>query len=470
MTEISPSETDVPGDNGIGPAREVMAVVDEKHFGESATATASTITNSVGDAGCDAVIEYPDGGLRAWGVVFGAALTQFCGYGYLSAFGVYQDYYTRIYMAEHSASAISWIGGIESLLMIAGGLVCGRLYDRGYCMFLLYGGTFVTSLSLFMLAFVKPNQYFGALLCQGLGVGLGGGMAYVPSLAIVSQYFEKRRAMAMSIVTAGVSLGATVNPILVNNLFARTNLGFTSVVLINAAFMTSVLLIACFLIKPRLPPPKKHAKLVNCLKKFSKDWAYIAMTTGFTLFALGFFFPVFYLQLAAITHGLDKTLAFYSLVILNGCSFLGRISCGFIARVVNVNHLGIISALISGCITFAFIAVESTTAVVFIGVLYGFFTGMYTAVMAPITNLLTDDVAELGMRLGISFACSGLGELIGPPIAGALLTGEYHWWRPAVFFGIVELAAAISFGWVELVVRHRRQVKQVREDTGCTGA
>lgn len=31
-----------------------------------------------------------------------------------------------------------------------------------------------------------------------------------------------------------------------------------------------------------------------------------------TVFATGFYFPLFYIQLDALTHGLDKTFAFYS--------------------------------------------------------------------------------------------------------------------------------------------------------------
>lgn len=34
---------------------------------------------------------------------------------------------------------------------------------------------------------------------------------------------------------------------------------------------------------------------------------------------------------------------------------------------------------------------------------------------------------------------SGIGGLIGAPIAGALLTADYHWWRPALFAGVSPL-------------------------------
>lgn len=105
-------------------------------------------------------------------------------------------------------------------------------------------------------------------------------MIYVPSLAIVSHYFVKKRAIAMSIVTAGASLGSVVNPILMNNLLEKTNLGFATATRINAGFTTVTLVVSCVLMKPRLEPPKTHANLGACLRKFSKDWAYIAMTAA----------------------------------------------------------------------------------------------------------------------------------------------------------------------------------------------
>ncbi|KAG1820087.1 hypothetical protein EV424DRAFT_1402793 [Suillus variegatus] len=38
----------------------------------------------------------PDGGFRAWRTVFGCFLMQFCGFGYVSSFGVYQDDFGRL--------------------------------------------------------------------------------------------------------------------------------------------------------------------------------------------------------------------------------------------------------------------------------------------------------------------------------------------------------------------------------------
>ncbi|KXN82266.1 hypothetical protein AN958_02787 [Leucoagaricus sp. SymC.cos] len=51
---------------------------------------------------------------------------------YICSYGVFQDYYTRIYMTAHSASAIYWIGSVTPFIMLMTGIPIGRLYDRGH--------------------------------------------------------------------------------------------------------------------------------------------------------------------------------------------------------------------------------------------------------------------------------------------------------------------------------------------------
>lgn len=45
------------------------------------------------------------------------------------------------------------------------------------------------------------------MLAQGVCVGIGSGMVYVPSLAMVSISFVKHRALALATVTSGAAIG-----------------------------------------------------------------------------------------------------------------------------------------------------------------------------------------------------------------------------------------------------------------------
>ncbi|KAJ7658890.1 major facilitator superfamily domain-containing protein [Mycena rosella] len=392
---------------------------------------------------------FPEGGLQAWATVAGAFLVQFCGFGYTTSFGVYQDFYTRVYLTQSSSSAISWIGSINAFLVISGGLVSGHFYDRGHFYPLLYGGCLLLCFSLFMLSLCQPEKLYQIFLAQGLGAGIAAGTVYIPSVAVVSHYFQKRRALAMSIVASGSSLGAVIHPIMLNNTF-HSRLGFANSVRASAGLVSGLLLIACLLMRPRLPPAQTQPPFWKSLRRFARDKAYILATLGMSTFTVGFYFPLFYLQLDAITHGINQTLSFYSLVIMNASSFVGRLSPGFFAR-----KLGIINmvAAASGCgavLILCMIALKSTASVIVIGVLYGYCAGVFVTLMAPLLAILTEDLSELGLRMGVSFAVVGIGGLVGPPINGALLTGHFVWWRPALFSGVRGLR--IMFGVEDLRV------------------
>ncbi len=60
-------------------------------------------------------------------------------FGYVNAFGVYQDVYTRAGTA--SPSAISWIGSTQLFFLLAMGLPGGILLDKGYFRITLAAGS-----------------------------------------------------------------------------------------------------------------------------------------------------------------------------------------------------------------------------------------------------------------------------------------------------------------------------------------
>ncbi|KAJ7910783.1 major facilitator superfamily domain-containing protein [Mycena leptocephala] len=358
---------------------------------------------------------FPEAGFQAWATVAGAFIVQFCGFGYTNSVGVYQDFYTREYSTESSASAISWIGSINAFIIISGGLVAGRFYDRGHFYCLICGGALLQCFSLFMLSFCKPQQFYQIFLAQGLGTGLGSGAMYVPGIAVISHYFQKRRALAMAIVASGSSLGAVVHPITLNN--TLKTLGFGNAVRTSASLIGGLLIIACLLMCPRLPPSQTHLPLWKSLQRLARDKTYVLTTVGIATYAVGVFFPIFYLQLDAVKHGINKTLSFYSLVIMSSASFVGRLAPGFFAHRLGILNLIMASMGCGAVFILSMIALRTVASVVVIGVLYGLC---------------------IGLRMGVTFALMGIGGLIGPPVNGALLTRTFVWWCPALFSGVAK--------------------------------
>ncbi|KAF7354107.1 MFS general substrate transporter [Mycena venus] len=405
---------------------------------------------------------YPEGGLRAWATVLGAFLIQFCGFGYTTSFGVYQDFYVRDYLSQSSSSAISWIGSVNALLIISVGLFIGRLYDRGHFRLLLYGGCLVQSFSIFMLSLCQRQQLYQMFLAQGVGMGLGAGIVYIPSMAIVSHYFQKRRALAMSIVASGSSLGAIVHPIMLNNTL-HSRLGFGTAVRASAGLVSGLLLLACLLMRPRLPPTQDAPEFWKSLRRFSHDTPYVFATLGLAMFSVAFYFPIFFLQLDAVTHGIASTFSFYSLVIMNASSFVGRICPGFLAHSLGIANMATASAGCGAVLILGMIGLSNVASLVVLAILYGFCSGLSRR-WRPLVAILTDDLTELGLRMGLFFAIEGIGGLVGPPINGALHGRDFVWWRPALFSGITGLVAFAFFLATILTVRH----KNLAKSTGTT--
>ena len=57
-----------------------------------------------------------------------------------------------------------------------------------------------------MLSLAHPDKYYQIFLSQGLGMGIGSGLLYVPAMSIQAQHWTKRRPMAMGIVITGLCM------------------------------------------------------------------------------------------------------------------------------------------------------------------------------------------------------------------------------------------------------------------------
>lgn len=73
---------------------------------------------------------YPEGGLRAWLVVAGAACTLFATLGNTNTFGVFFIHYQTHQLSDKSPDTIAWIGSVQATLFFASGVVGGPLFDR----------------------------------------------------------------------------------------------------------------------------------------------------------------------------------------------------------------------------------------------------------------------------------------------------------------------------------------------------
>ncbi|KAF8646617.1 hypothetical protein AX16_007118 [Volvariella volvacea WC 439] len=376
--------------------------------------------------------DFPEGGSWGWLTLAGATLVQYCTFGYTNAFGVYQDYYVRHYLNRYTPRDIGWIGGAQIFFVFTSGIVTGRAVDRGYFHYLIALSTVLHALALFTLSVTQQNQYYQIFLAQGVCLGLSSGLAYVPSLTIVSHYFQRRRPLAMGIVAAGSALGAVLHPIMLNNLF-KGRVGFHNGIRISAALNTFLLVVANLIMRTRLPPKKQGPALP--IKDFLSDPPYLLIVLASLLIFFGFFYPVFYLQLNAITHGIDPEFAFYSLSILNAASIFGRAIPPMLSPKLGVFNLLSFFALSTGIVACTMSVVDDVAGTALFAIFYGFCSGATIGLTPPAMAVLSRDVNELGARIGINFGLCGILGLFATPIAGELLTESFNWlWVSEICF------------------------------------
>lgn len=406
-------------------------------------------------------LSFPEGGLRAWRTICGVALVQFSTFGYTNAYGVYNDYYVREYMINISSSKLSWIGSVQLMLVLSVGLFSGRLYDTGYFYHLMIGGAFLFVFSLFMLSLTNPGQFYQVFLSQGIGAGLAIGIMYIPGIAVVSHYFQRRRTFAMGIATTGSGLGGTVQPIMLNKLFYG-RVGFHNGVRISAAFNAGVLIIALLLMRTRLPPtPRKDGSTLLHMRMFFREGPYVATVVGTMLILAGLYFPIFFLQLIAVKNGISADLAFYLLPVLNAFTILGRVMPSLFVHQMGIYNFMIPCVTSCAVLIYCTLTVKTVAASYIIALLYGFFVGAYVGFLAPMVGSLARRDSEIGARMGICFTFTGFGGLVGNPIAGALLTSSYIWWRPSLFAGLCVTCGAILFALARFGVARQKGTRRV---------
>ncbi|KAG1744490.1 MFS general substrate transporter [Suillus occidentalis] len=387
---------------------------------------------------------FPEGGLQAWLTVLGGSMILFCTFGTVQSFGVYQAYYFRRHFPQPTPSS--------PLTSVFSPITFRR------------AGSLIYLFSIFMLSLAKPHQYYQIFLAQGIGMGIGMGLLFLPAISVTSHYFRRRRAAAMGVVLAGKSfayftcssLGAVIYSIMLNNLF-NGSAGYAWGVR-AAGFIDLVLLVTANLVmKTRLPSRRERpdAKPVD-VKAILSDFGYWLCIIGATLTFWGLFVPFFYLQVFSEKHGLSKTSRFlrdphyerfFNIRKDNSELFRRRHWDHLtVCRIIYRRHTAVMipCTIISGGLLFLMFAATNLGGTIAFGILYGFFSGGFISLITPAAASYSKDLNEIGIRIGITSFVISFALLTGNPIAGAVVQvhGSYIWYRPLVFASVVVLAGA----------------------------
>lgn len=428
--------------------------------------------------------EAPDGGTRAWLQVAGSFLVFGNLWGITFAFGTFQSYYELTYLPSYSASSISWIGTISTFLLILGGIASGPLFDWGYFRSMLIAGALIETLAVMLLSLCR--KYWQIFLTQGVLMGLGNGLLYIPGLALVGRAFKKHRAMAVGITTCGAPVGGIIYTITFEQLIGRMSFGWA--VRIMGFVMLASYLIAFPLILWKVKNAGDIAsgqtrKLFD--KTAVKDLPFWSFTSSNFLIFTGYMVPFYFMASYGQTElGMNRSDANYVIVIAQACSVVGRIAAAATAAKIGVLIPWITCAVSSGVLCLGWAGVHSPGAFVAFAALYGCtsltaliqqafrpvkftdilstgFSGALIPLPPSVFPVVCPDPKVLGARLGMAQGIGSFASLIGSPIAAALTSinaqpGHPNYLGLQLFGGLImALGGCNLFGLWALLVKQR---------------
>lgn len=435
----------------------------EKHLAPTTTATSrrsntttARVLSRFRTADSIPLTPPPDGGRTAWTMALMASFINFNTWGFANSFGLFQTYYVN-QMNLGSPSAVSWIGSLHIFLVFGIGTFSGRATDAGYFHVFFWTGNFIYCAGFLALSFC--SSYWSVFVCHSLVIGIGAGLAFVPSMTIAASYFSHaKRSMALALVVCGSSTGGLVFPAVAEQMLPSKGFGWT----VRTIFFiqVTVALIASVLMKPRLPP-RKSGPLIEwvAFKEMPYTMYLISIFFAFIAIYVGFFYVGIF---GRDVLGVSQTTSIQLLLTMNGVGLLGRIVANYTAgKFTGPLNLIIFYTISVGIVFFSWLAVDSISGLWAWAVVQGVFNAGIQALFPVVLTSLTDDPKKMGIRSGMGFTTAGFAVLIGPPIAGALverMNGSYVGLQ--VFGGAVMVLSA-GFQIAARVAKVGWQVKMI---------
>lgn len=386
---------------------------------------------------------FPDGGTRAWLALFAGMLVAFATWGIASSFGVFTAYYKESLLPTTSSFRIGWINSVQSAFIFFGGTFSGKIFDAGYFYHLEAAGMVISFVTFMLIAECK--EYWQVLLAQGVGLGIGMGLLFSPSLACTGAYFKKYRPMALSVCVGGGGLGGIVFPIVANNLLPK--IGFQWTVRVMAFIELALFVIIAGIVRDRIPRSVRQKRLAakggtGGFFAFS-SWVDTSVFRDpvFMIFVIGMggcflcvYVPYAYLQSFASYVNASATVTKYIISILSVFSFFGRISCYSISLVFGPLTSTALILLSSAITLFAWSKAHNESGLLGFSIVYGFLSGYCASTPPFIIPILSPDISRLGVQLGMAFGYLGVAVLLSIPMGGLVLGASYEEFQQLAYF------------------------------------
>lgn len=217
------------------------------------------------------------------------------------------------------------------------------------------------------------HEYYSIFLSQGVCMGAGFGLLYIPSIALVSRSFDRKRALALGVATSGAPAGGIIYTIMFNQLISKLGFGWT-VRIMGFLMLALFIIAACLLLwkndnttNVRNNQPKSLIDM-----RAIKDLPFWSFTAANFFLYLGYITPYYYIPTYAETKlGTSRSLASYILIMAQGASIIGRVGTTVIAHYYGSMISWIFCGMISGILCLCWISADSLARFIAFAAFYG---------------------------------------------------------------------------------------------------
>ncbi len=344
-----------------------------------------------------------------------------------------------------SRTAISSAMTLNFLAMGVGSFAWGALSDRFGTRIVVLVGSVVLGAGLALASRATSETAF--VLTYGTLVGGAAGSIFVPVITAISGMFERHRALAVSLVSAGMGMAPlTMSPL---SAWLITHMDWRSAQLTIAAIVWMVMIPLALLVRAPAAStdmPATHAAASEdktlSVAEALRSRAFIVMSLVFFACCATHSGPIFHTVSYAITCGIPTMMA-VSIYSLEGLAGLGgRIVIGLLADKLGAKPILIAGLFVQALAAGAFIYARELETFYSIAAVFGF---AYGGVMPLYAVLAHDYFGQriLGTILGAATMVSAFGMALGPVIGGWIFDTFGRYSGLYLFSLAIGLAAAL---------------------------
>lgn len=391
--------------------------------------------------------DFPDGGTKAYSVVFGSFMGLVSTFGLLNSMGAIQAYVSNHQLSHVSTSTISWIFSIYLALSFAVGVVVGPVFDRIGSRFLLIGGCCLSFAGLMSTA--SCTQVWQFILALSICVGLGNALMVTPLVGVIGQWFLRKRGVAIGMATTGGSVGGIAIPLMLRSLY--TLVGFTWAIRVLAFFCLGCQLCAALLATSRdaVYAADKYGKKQKFIEfRHLLDRKLAFLIAGTFVVELALMSATTYFASYAIKQGISQSSSYLLLTIFNASGVLGRWIPGYISDIYgrfNVMVVMLIGFALS--ILIIWLPFGQYHGAIYTFAVAGGFTSASILTMTPVCLGEITPTNEFGQRYGLLYIIVSCGNLFGIPASAAIIgdESERNYRMFVLFCGLLSLAGAVCW-------------------------